>query len=249
MKKKTFVILGTVTILLLVVGIFITNQVQTNKKLESYETANLELTQKINTQEETIDSLSTELEKANETIERQQPLVEEYKELSKFVDFDSMDLTQLEKAQEISDATPLDYESAVALVKYADIYDIPYSLVLSIIDVESNFEKDLVGMSQDRGYMQIIPVTEKYLATTFGDELGLTYDPNRIFEPEYNLALGIKFLDVLMNDYGADYERILSVYNRGAGNLSKYYSAYKTYSTSYSRKVLSNETLYVALNQ
>ena len=193
--------------------------------------------------------MSVELEIAKQTINIQTPMVDEYKKIAQFVDFDALKSTQLEKAKEISQETPLEYESAVVLVKYADMYDIPYSLVLSIIDIESNFTKDLVGTSQDRGYMQIIPGTEKWLASSYGAELGLSYDPDRIFDPEYNLALGIKYLDELMNDYGTDFDRILSEYNRGSGNLKKYYQAYKTYSTSYSEKVLSNEVLYVALNE
>lgn len=248
MKLNNKIFLGTLVCLFVAVFLLSVNQVQANKKIEAYENANLTLTAKVDSQEETINVLSTELEKAVETIELQEPMVSEYKKVSKFVDFDALESTQLEKAKEISDATPLDYESAVVLVKYADLYGVPYSLVLSIIDVESGFVKDLVGTSQDRGYMQIIPGTERWLANTYGTELGLTYNPDRIFEPEYNLALGIKYLDDLMGDYGSNYDRILSEYNRGAGNLKKYYAANKTYSTSYSRKILANETIYVALN-
>ena len=245
MKSSNKIFLGTLVCLLLVM---VTLQVQANKKIKNYEDVNEQLIATINLQEEKINVLMLELEKANATIEHQTPMVERYKKLADFLDFDNLDTTQLEKAKEISDATPLEYESAVVLVKYADIYDIPYSLVLSIIDIESGFQRSLVGADRDRGYMQIIPGTERWLANTFGEELGITYDPNRIFEPEYNLALGIKYLDELMDDYGADYDRILSEYNRGPSNLKRYYEANRTYSTSYSRKVLSKNTSYVALN-
>lgn len=255
MKRNNKIFLGSLVCLFVAVILLSVNQVQANKKIEAYENANLTLKDanvtliaKVDSQEETINVLSVELEKAVETIKLQEPMVSEYKKVSKFIDFDALESTQLEKAKEISDATPLDYESAVVLVKYADLYDVPYSLVLSIIDIESGFAKDLVGTSQDRGYMQIIPGTEKWLANTYGTELGLTYNPDRIFEPEYNLALGIKYLDDLMGDYGSNYDRILSEYNRGAGNLKKYYAANQTYSTSYSRKILENETIYVSLN-
>lgn len=255
MKRNNKIFLGSLVCLFVAVILLSVNQVQANKKIEAYENANLTLKDanvtliaKVDSQEETINVLSIELEKAVETIKLQEPMVSEYKKVSKFIDFDALESTQLEKAKEISDATPLDYESAVVLVKYADLYDVPYSLVLSIIDIESGFAKDLVGTSQDRGYMQIIPGTEKWLANTYGTELGLTYNPDRIFEPEYNLALGIKYLDDLMGDYGSNYDRILSEYNRGAGNLKKYYAANQTYSTSYSRKILANETIYVSLN-
>lgn len=245
MKSNNKIFLGTLVCLIIAVGVL---QVRANKKIEAYEDLSETLTAKIISQEETINELSSELDQAIQTIKLQEPMVESFMELSKFLDFDALQTTQLEKAKEISDATPLDYESAVVLVKYADIYDIPYSLVLSIIDIESNFTRDLVGTSQDRGYMQIIPGTERWLVRTFGEELGLSYDPNRIFEPEYNIALGIKYLDELMSEYGADYERILSEYNRGPSNLQKYYEAHRTYSTSYSRKVLSNQKQYVAFN-
>ena len=263
MKQNYKIFLGTLMCLFVAVILLSVNQVQANKKIEAYEKTNVTLTDanvtlknanvtliaKVDSQEETINVLAIELEKAVDTIKLQEPMVSEYKKVSKFIDFDALESTQLEKAKEISDATPLDYESAVVLVKYADLYDVPYSLVLSIIDIESGFAKDQVGSSQDRGYMQIIPGTEKWLANTYGSELGLTYNPDRIFEPEYNLALGIKYLDDLMGDYGSNYDRILSEYNRGAGNLKKYYAANQTYSTSYSRKILENETIYISLNQ
>lgn len=245
MKSSNKIFLGTLVCILLAM---VTLQVQANKKIMNYEDVNKQLIATINLQEEKINTLILELDKANATIELQTPMVEGYMRLADFLDFDSLDTTQLEKAKEISDATPLEYESAIILVKYADIYDIPYSLVLSIIDIESGFQQNLVGADRDRGYMQIIPGTERWLAKTFGDELGLSYDPNRIFEPEYNLALGIKYLDELMSDYGVDYDRILSEYNRGPNNLKKYYEANRTYSTTYSRKVLSKNTSYVALN-
>ena len=248
MKSNNKIFLVSLVCLVIAVFVLGIGQVQANKKMDAYEDANVTLTTKMSQYEQTINQLSVELEIANQTISIQTPMVDEYKKIAQFVDFDALESTQLEKAKEISDATPLEYESAVVLVKYADMYDIPYSLVLSIIDIESNFTKDLVGSSQDRGYMQIIPGTEKWLANNYGAELGLSYNPDRIFEPEYNLALGIKYLDELMDDYGTDYDRILSEYNRGSGNLQKYYQAYKTYSTSYSEKVLSNEVLYVALN-
>ncbi len=248
MKSNNKIFLVSLVCLVIAVFVLGISQVQANKKMDAYEDANVTLTTKMSQYEQTINQLNVELEIANQTISIQTPMVEEYKKIAQFVDFDALESTQLEKAKEISDATPLEYESAVVLVKYADMYDIPYSLVLSIIDIESNFTKDLVGSSQDRGYMQIIPGTEKWLANNYGPELGLSYNPDRIFEPEYNLALGIKYLDELMDDYGTDYDRILSEYNRGSGNLKKYYQAYKTYSTSYSEKVLSNEVLYVALN-
>lgn len=153
------------------------------------------------------------------------------------------------RAKEIANGTPLDYESALILVRYADKYDLNPSLILSVIEVESNFNQWEVGSSRDRGYMQIIPATEKWLASDFGSELGLKYNPDRIFDPEYNIGLAAAYLNLLQTNYGDDYNRILSEYNRGPGNLKKYYQRNGTYSTSYSRKVLSAEKDYLAFNK
>lgn len=153
------------------------------------------------------------------------------------------------RAKEIANGTPLDYESALILVNYADKYDLNPSLILSVIEVESNFNQWEVGSSRDRGYMQIIPATEKWLASDFGSELGLKYNPDRIFDPEYNIGLAAAYLNLLQTNYGDDYSRILSEYNRGPGNLKKYYQKNGTYSTSYSRKVLSAEKDYLAFNK
>ena len=247
MKTKHKIFLGTIASLLLLV-IVLTVQVQANKKIEAFEKEKESLKAMIDTQSEKIETLSGELSIAKQMISIQEPMIEEYKKYAQFVDFDALESTQLEKAKEISERTPLEYESAVVMVKYADMYDIPYSLILSIIDIESGFDKNKVGSSQDRGYMQIIPSTEKWLANSFGSELGIAYNPDRIFEPEYNLALGIKYLDKLMDDYGANYDRVLSEYNRGASNLKKYYEANKTYATTYSTKVLDKQDQYVAFN-
>lgn len=153
-----------------------------------------------------------------------------------------------ERAKAIADGTPLDKASAEALIRYADEYDLNPSLILSVIEVESNFNQWEVGTSRDRGYMQIIPATEKWLAKSFGKELGLQYDPEQIFDPEYNIGLAAAYLNLLRENYGDDYSRILSEYNRGPSNLKRYYQKHGTYSTGYSRKVLSAEKKYVAYN-
>lgn len=153
------------------------------------------------------------------------------------------------RAKEIANGTPLDYRSALTLVKYADRYELNPSLILSVIEVESNFNQWEVGSSRDRGYMQIIPATEKWLAKDFGKELGLKYNPERIFDPEYNIGLAAAYLNLLRENYGEDYNRILSEYNRGPSNLKRYFQKHGTYSTSYSRKVLKAEQDYMVFNR
>jgi soluble lytic murein transglycosylase-like protein len=112
------------------------------------------------------------------------------------------------------------------------------------MELESNFDRYVVGTSNDRGYMQIIPSTEKWLA----DEFSIPYDPSKIFEPDYNIELAGAYLSLLKKSYGSNYSRILSEYNRGPYNLARYYEEYETYSTSYSKTVLNKEKKYLAFN-
>lgn len=248
MKTNNKILLVALVLLGLTVMLLGSKTLQASNEIQKIETEKAELAEIVSTKELEINALSIQVEQAQKVLEAQKPIVEEFEKISKFIDIDAFESTQLEKVKSITELTPLDYESALALVKYADKYDVPYSLILSIIELESNFDQNIVGADQDRGYMQIIPGTEKWLATEFGEELELEYDPNQIFEPDYNLALGIKYLDLLMDSYGANYERILSEYNRGPSNLAQYYAAYQTYSTTYSRTVLSKASKYVALN-
>ena len=117
------------------------------------------------------------------------------------------------------------------------------------MELESNFNQYEVGADNDRGYMQIIPSTEKWLAETYGEKYGLSYNPERIFEPEYNIGLASIYLSLLKDAYGDNYDRILSEYNRGPYNLQRYFEENNTYETTYSRVILTKEQKYLALNE
>lgn len=151
---------------------------------------------------------------------------------------------QIKSIKEIKTKTPLGLEAAAAVVYYSDYYGVDYSLILSIIDTESNFNQYLVGAASDRGYMQIIPMTEKYLVEAFGEQIGIEYNPGRIFEPDYNLGLGISYIAYLHELHGDDLDKILTEYNRGAGGLAAYYAEHDTYSSVYSRAVIDRTRKY-----
>lgn len=150
-----------------------------------------------------------------------------------------------ERVKIILELTPLDEETAKIVLKYADLYEIEPSLILGIMDLESNFGQYLVGTSQDRGYMQIIPGTEKWLATAYGEELGLTYNPDRIFDADYNIPLAVKYLAVLDDQYRGNTTKMLTSYNRGDAGLKKWYDEHGTYETAYSRVVIKRQQKYL----
>ncbi|WP_432401437.1 lytic transglycosylase domain-containing protein [Wukongibacter sp. M2B1] len=189
-----------------------------------------------------IDERIKNLEQLVEELEEKKKTLDELKSVQKYMNMD------LDQVQEIAEKTPLDLETAAIVSAYSKKFNIKSSLILAIIKLESDFNQYEVGEDNDRGYMQIIPSTEKWLAREYGHKLGLKYDPQKIFEPEYNIGLGVVYLSILKEAYGENYERILSEYNRGPYNLKRYYQKHKTYSTTYSRGVLTREKKFLELN-
>lgn len=146
-------------------------------------------------------------------------------------------------AEQIKQSTPLDYRSSLAAAVYSRKFNLRPSLLLAVISKESNFHQNSVGSSRDRGYMQIIPSTERFMMKSYGSVLGLKYNPEQIFEPEYNLGLGTAYLSGMMAEY-KDVNHILTEYNRGEGGARSFYRRNGSYSTSYSKAILNEERLY-----
>jgi len=151
------------------------------------------------------------------------------------------------RVDEILRLTPLDAETARIVLDACDAYDIRPSFILGVMDLESSFSQYLVGTSQDRGYMQIIPGTEKWLATAYGEELGLTYNPDRIFDADYNIPLAVKYFALLRQEFGSNDTKMLTAYNRGNYGMQKWYEANGTYETAYSRVILKREKKYLTV--
>lgn len=195
--------------------------------------------------------LQEEAARAAREAERQQQALElkraRFREAGTQLDVNAVPESTLVLAERIAGATPLDLRSSLAAAVYARQFSLRPSLLLAVISKESNFNQFSVGSHRDRGYMQIIPATERFMAKWFGPGLGLPYNPKKIFDPEYNLGLGGAYLGYMVSQYG-DVERALTEYNRGEGRTETYYKRNGTYSTSYSRAVLELEQRYLSLN-
>ncbi len=183
-----------------------------------------------------------------QTVETEYPKTPEDWEINQVQKYiDIKDELKVNKVLDITQTTPLDEVRASIIVKYSEELDVPVSLILSVIDIESEFDQFSVGAAQDRGYCQIIPSAEKWLTSNYGKKIGIEYNPSRIFEPEYNIGLGVLYIHLLSKAYDNDFHRVLSEYNRGPYNLKKYFNTHKTYQTSYSRLVLNNQEKYMDL--
>ena len=152
-----------------------------------------------------------------------------------------MSAEQVSRMRFLKANTPLDVEAAWMLIQGCEELNIPLWMVLALIDIETGgtFQEDLVGSHRDRGYMQITPITERHLFQRHGSRWRFDYNPEDIFQPWYNLNLGIRYLRELADSQEeVNWTRVLSQYNYGPEGLDRFHNRTGTYETGYSRRVM-----------
>lgn len=107
-------------------------------------------------------------------------------------------------------------------------YDIPMELVLSLIEVESGFDSDVISRTDDYGLMQINAINHEWLNESIGVE--------DFLNPKENIHAGVYILSYLCHKY-EDYHLALMAYNYGEGR-AKYYWDKGIYTSKYSEKVV-----------
>jgi soluble lytic murein transglycosylase len=89
-------------------------------------------------------------------------------------------------------------------------------LVLSLIDVESEFDEGAVSSRGARGLMQIRPSTLQFIA----EREGLRLSPDEVAsDPALCVRLGIRYLRWLQDRFGGDLELALMAYNAGPDRI------------------------------
>ena len=109
-------------------------------------------------------------------------------------------------------------------------YDVPYALVLAIIEQESGYEFDKTGDGgQSKGYMQIY---EKW-HTDRMQKLGCT----DLMNPYQNVRVGIDFLSYLLKKYGT-IQDALAAYNYGEKGAREHLWSNGVYVYSYNTAIM-----------
>ena len=103
------------------------------------------------------------------------------------------------------------------IYKYSEESNVDPCLILAIIRVESNFNKNSVSQSGAKGLMQLMDSTADELALKL--DIGDNYD---IFNAETNIVLGTKYISTLLDYYDNNIYLALSAYNAGIGNVNKW---------------------------
>jgi soluble lytic murein transglycosylase len=108
---------------------------------------------------------------------------------------------------------PLPYEAAVR--REAAKNDFDPMLAAGLMRQESTFQADAVSHANAIGLMQVLPKTGKLLAK----QLKVRYSRNKLFEPDYNLELGMLYIAGLLRSTGAP-EYALAAFNAGEDRIA-----------------------------
>ncbi len=87
------------------------------------------------------------------------------------------------------------------------------AFVLAIVRQESQFDPRVRSHADARGMMQLLPSTARSTANLSG----IAWDPGRLWEPDYNMRLGSRYLGQVTNNLGGSYVMAAAGYNAGPG--------------------------------
>ncbi|NLO87274.1 MAG: lytic transglycosylase domain-containing protein [Firmicutes bacterium] len=112
---------------------------------------------------------------------------------------------------------PVKYEEFIA--RQARANNLDPALVAAVIKVESNFRHDAVSRADARGLMQIRPDTAREVARELGHVIDEDVFEELLFDPEYNITLGTRYLAKMLQEFGGNEAMALAAYNAGPARL------------------------------
>lgn len=104
---------------------------------------------------------------------------------------------------------PLEKDTQDYIKNLCSDLNIPESLVIGIIEVESNFDEKAISSGGDYGLMQINKVNHNWLKEK--------YHVKDMLDPKDNVLCGASMIAELYHKYGEDLDYALMCYNCGEG--------------------------------
>lgn len=114
-------------------------------------------------------------------------------------------------------------------------------LTTAVINAESRFKQKAVSHKGAMGLMQLMPDTAKYVSNK--KELGWRGKQSLIYDAEYNVELGVTYLNHLIDTFEGNTAYSLIAYNWGPTNMNKALKNKKkvpSVSRNYSKSILTN---------
>ncbi len=101
--------------------------------------------------------------------------------------------------------------------KYSKLYGVDENLVYAVISCESGFDPSAKSKKGAMGLMQLMPSTAMWCA----EKLGENYSDEKLYEPEFNIKIGVYYLAYLHTVFSFA-DEVIMAYNAGEGNVKKW---------------------------
>lgn len=131
---------------------------------------------------------------------------------------------------------PLSRELQAFTYELCQELDVPYTLVLGVMEVESYFHTDALREGATADMVGIMQINSRYLPSHYQK-----YGVDDAYEPKDNITIGVNMLADSIRRNGVTYA--LMEYNMGIVNMRKKRDS-GVVSTSYTRKVLAAQEKY-----
>lgn len=125
---------------------------------------------------------------------------------------------------------PLSRELQAFTYELCQKLDVPYTLVLGVMEVESHFRTDALREGETADMVGIMQINSRYLPSHYQK-----YGVEDAYDPKDNITIGVNMLAESIRRNGVTYA--LMEYNMGIVNMRKKRDS-GVVSTSYTRKVL-----------
>lgn len=110
-------------------------------------------------------------------------------------------------------AYPTKYKSEIK--KYSQKYNLPSSMIASVIKIESNYDKNALSEAGAIGLMQLLPSTAEEIA----QKMNINFAVDDLYDVEKNIDFGCYYLRYLYDMFNGDVNNTLSAYNWGLNNV------------------------------
>ncbi len=112
---------------------------------------------------------------------------------------------------------PVKYETTV--VREAEQFDFPPSLIYAIIHTESEFDASALSSAEAKGLMQLTDNTFNWALKRAGESDCHTVED--LFDPNINIHYGVYVLSLLREQFQT-VETLLAAYNAGQGTVGRW---------------------------